>query len=380
MKISIITVCLNRVSTIEKAIQSVINQNYSETEYIIIDGGSVDGTVDIIKRYEPHFAYWVSESDEGIYDAMNKGVAKATGDIVAFLNSDDWYEDNAFIRVTDYFEHYHPMILSGKMNTLQKGRWKKNVLEFDTKDENIRIGMNCRHPATFAKKELFDRFGGFDTQYKIAADYDWMLRMYDEGIRILKVDDVFTNFSSKGISSTNLEVTIRESKKIALSALDRNNSLGMEEKEKWQREIYELYDGEQRILDVKKIIRDGQIDSYPNVRKEMLKCFTEKVYVIWGKGIIGEEVYFLLSQLGLNVDFFIDSRVETEEERFYELPVKLPQMVSYDTKIIVASTEYEDEIVQRLQEMGFKENMDYIPYRKLFNQLVAAYGAGMKEN
>lgn len=379
MKISIITVCLNRVATIEKAIQSVINQGYDKIEYIIIDGGSTDGTVDIIRKYEEYLAYWVSEEDKGIYDAMNKGIAKATGDIVAFLNSDDWYEDNILFKVAAYFEQFRPMILSGMINTLQKGQWKKKVLEFDNEEENIRIGMNCRHPATFVRKEIFDRFGGFDTRYKIAADYEWLLRMYDEGIRILKVDDVFTNFSTKGVSSSNLKLTIKEARQIALSALEKNKDLYLEEKEAWREKIYELYDREQKFLEVKNIIRDSQIRCFPNVKMKMLDCFTEKAYVIWGRGAIGEEAYSLLLQLSLSVNFFIDSYIKTEEESFHELPVKPPQAVRQGEKIIVASTEYEDEIVSCLEKMGFSKNIDYILYSELFIQLVKAYRIGMME-
>ena len=93
--ISVITVSYNAVSTIEQTILSVINQTYSNIEYIIIDGGSTDGTIDIIRRYEDKIAYWVSEPDRGIYDAMNKGASKANGEYIAFLNSDDWYELDA---------------------------------------------------------------------------------------------------------------------------------------------------------------------------------------------------------------------------------------------------------------------------------------------
>lgn len=377
MKISVITVCLNRADMIEKTILSVINQAYTELEYIIIDGGSSDGTVDIIKKYERVIAYWVSEPDEGIYDAMNKGIARATGDVVAFLNSDDWYEGNTLSRVANYFKQYQPMILSGKQNVFRKGQWEKQTLELDAEEVSIRVRMNCRHPATFVKRELFDRFGGFDTQYQIAADYDWMLRMYDEGIRTLKVDDVFTNFSSKGISSTNLELTIKETRQIALSALDRNTKLSMKEKEEWRGKIYELYNSKHDFLEVKKIIQNNQIGSYPNVRNRMMDCFTEKAYAIWGRGIIGEEVYSLLSQLDIRVQFFVDSQVGTEEEHFHELPVKPPQAVKHKEKVIVASTEYEDEIVCCLKKMGFEEDKDYIPYRKLLEQLVLAYHVGM---
>lgn len=377
MRISIITVCLNRVDTIERTVQSVINQNYNELEYIIIDGGSSDGTVDIIKKYEPYITYWVSETDYGIYDAMNKGIAKSSGDVVAFLNSDDWYEDDTLCRVNDYFNQYDPMILSGKQNIFQKKHWIKQMLEFDEKEENIRIGMNCRHPATFVKRALFDRFGGFNTKYKIAADYEWMLRMYDNGIRVMKVDDVFTNFSSKGVSSINTEQTIREAKEIALSALNRNNRYNVQEKEEWRRKIHELYDGEQDILEVKKLIRNNRLGDRLELKYKFAVCFTEKVYAIWGRGIIGEEAFSLLSQIGLSVKFFIDSHIGEEHENFHGLPVKSPQTIDKDTKIIVASIEYEDEIVICLKDRGFGENTDYVTYSKLLKRLAAAYRAEM---
>ena len=96
MKISVITVCYNSSATIERTIQSVIRQNYSDLEYIIIDGGSTDGTLDVIAKYQPYISLCISEPDNGIYDAMNKGLERTTGDVVAFLNSDDWYERDVF--------------------------------------------------------------------------------------------------------------------------------------------------------------------------------------------------------------------------------------------------------------------------------------------
>mgnify|MGYP000302656355 FL=1 len=101
--ISVVTVSYNAIATIEQTILSVINQKYSAIEYIIIDGGSTDGTVDIIKKYEDKISYWVSERDNGIYDAMNKGIRHATGKIVGIINSDDWYEMDAFATVADLY-------------------------------------------------------------------------------------------------------------------------------------------------------------------------------------------------------------------------------------------------------------------------------------
>lgn len=103
MKITVITVCFNSVVTIEKAIKSVINQDYLDKEYIIVDGGSTDGTLDIIRKYEKYITRWISEPDNGIFDAMNKGIEMASGDVIAFLNSDDWYMDSALSMVHEAF-------------------------------------------------------------------------------------------------------------------------------------------------------------------------------------------------------------------------------------------------------------------------------------
>lgn len=113
--ISVITVSYNAVSTIEQTILSVINQTYSNIEYIIIDGGSTDGTIDIIRRYEDKIAYWVSEPDRGIYDAMNKGASKANGEYIAFLNSDDWYELDA-VSIIAQFADGKTDLISGIIN------------------------------------------------------------------------------------------------------------------------------------------------------------------------------------------------------------------------------------------------------------------------
>lgn len=106
MKFSIVTVCLNSADTIRQTIESVVHQQNENIEYIIIDGGSTDGTVDIIKEYGDEISFWVSEKDNGLYDAMNKGIVKASGDVISLLNSDDWYEPNILERVKEYFETY----------------------------------------------------------------------------------------------------------------------------------------------------------------------------------------------------------------------------------------------------------------------------------
>lgn len=374
MRISVITVSLNSVKTIERTIQSVIRQSYDGLEYIIIDGGSTDGTTEIIKRYEDYIAYWISEKDDGIYDAMNKGIARSTGEIIAFLNSDDWYEENTLVKVNHYYEKHNPMILTGRLHILKKGKWIKYSHILGSDEENIRMAMIYQHPATFARREVFERFGGFHTGYKIAADFEWMLRMYDSNIEIMCVEDVFTNFSSKGISNMDTERTIRETRGIALDALEQCERYSRREKEAWRKRINECYDEQQAIVDVKRIIKNLQLADYPELKSSMQDYFTEQSYAVWGIGVIGEEMHNLLTQLGLDVSYFVDKKAGTIQT-FHNRKVLEPQKLVRAEKIIIATSEYEEEIADRLDELGFWKNRDYILCSTVLLKLAEAYKA-----
>ena len=181
--ISVITVSYNAVSTIEQTILSVINQTYSNIEYIIIDGGSTDGTIDIIRRYEDKIAYWVSEPDRGIYDAMNKGASKANGEYIAFLNSDDWYELDA-VSIIAQFADGKTDLISGIIKL-----YKNNIFLYahGASMDNIYNEM-IAHPSTFMRRDLF-------------ADYDLMLRLKKHGGHFVFIDKVIANFRLEGASS-----------------------------------------------------------------------------------------------------------------------------------------------------------------------------------
>lgn len=193
MRISIITVSYNSEQTIERTIKSVVEQNYDDIEYILIDGGSSDRTVDIIKKYERHISFWISETDEGIYDAMNKGLRHSTGDIVAFLNSDDWYEANVFADIAGSFKDKSIQLLCGDMYIHREGTVTRHHINEDVARRVVRYSMGYTHPTMFARKRLFDKYGGFDTQYKIASDYDWFLKVFDHSEKIQVIDKVLTN-------------------------------------------------------------------------------------------------------------------------------------------------------------------------------------------
>jgi len=183
MKISIITVCYNSAATIEFAINSVLSQTYPAIEYIIIDGGSCDDTIDIIKSFGKSIATVVSEPDNGIYDAMNKGIRSATGDVIGILNSDDLYADNNVINdVMKCFLNDPDLdILYGDLVYVKKKDLTKVVRKWKSKTyyKNFFEDANVPpHPALFLRSCVYQKEGLFDLKYKLAADYEFMLRIF----------------------------------------------------------------------------------------------------------------------------------------------------------------------------------------------------------
>jgi glycosyltransferase involved in cell wall biosynthesis len=212
--ISIITVVYNGASTLEQTILSVINQTYKNIEYIIIDGGSTDGTVDIIKKYEKHLAYWVSEPDKGIYDAMNKGIKKANGELIGLINSDDWYEQDAIYNVVSEFNKIKTIgIYCGNMKIINGNR---EIYRKNKKIKKIVAAMIINHPACFVHNEIYKKLNFFDTNYSIAADFDFMLRSFLCKTSFFYIDKLLTNMSATGISSINYVEGWQEEKKSLL--------------------------------------------------------------------------------------------------------------------------------------------------------------------
>ena len=198
-KISIITVCFNAEKYIEQTIKSVIDQKNGDIEYIVIDGASTDKTLNIIRQYEPKITKWISEPDNGIADAMNKGIKLATGEYLLFLHADDYLADcNVISNVLCYMES------------------DADIYAFDviyqTKDDNIRkatIPFGVRtyfktpvmHQGAFCKKELFDQLGGFNESFKIAMDYDFFFRAFQQNATMEIQHQVLSVMRDTGVSS-----------------------------------------------------------------------------------------------------------------------------------------------------------------------------------
>ncbi len=226
-KISIVTPSFNQGRYIEQTILSVLDQNYPDLEYIIIDGGSTDETVEIIRKYEKHLSYWVSEKDEGQTDAINKGFEKCTGEIFNWINSDDYYDPGALLKIGQLFkENNHTEVVCGKEwsfndanpqeRSLNAGSIiKRNVFE------TIQIGI-IDQPCTFFRKKVIDVLFPLDTTLHYVMDRQlwWGYLLKNGQDNILETNEVFTNFrlhaQSKSVSISGLLETEFESLKLSL--------------------------------------------------------------------------------------------------------------------------------------------------------------------
>ncbi len=198
--LSIITVCYNSSGTIAKTIESVLEQDFTDYEYLIIDGGSSDGTLDIIREYEPRFdgrMRFVSEKDNGIYDAMNKGISMAKGKLVGLINSDDYYEAGAFGKIVDSYDGYEYSIIYGMLRKISGGK----EIEVYIKNHQFIEDDMIAHPSCFVSKRIYDEFGLYSLDYPCSADYEFFLRIRnEEKIKYYPLYEIIANFSTDGAS------------------------------------------------------------------------------------------------------------------------------------------------------------------------------------
>lgn len=198
--VSIVTVCRNASETLERTIISALGQSYPHFEYIIIDGGSLDGTVDVIRRYESSIAYWISEPDQGISDAFNKGISHCTGEWIGILNADDWYEPETVANILGHAGDAD--VVHGALAYWQDGtrievvRPNQALLESE---------MTINHPTCFIRRKCYEKHGNYRTDFRYAMDYELLLRLYKSGARFNQLDLVLANMSLGGVSDTHWE-------------------------------------------------------------------------------------------------------------------------------------------------------------------------------
>lgn len=207
---SIVTVCFNSERTLERTISSVLKQDFKDYEYIIIDGGSTDHTIDILKKYEPLFdgrMHWKSEPDKGIYDAFNKGIKQSRGIYVWIVNSDDYIEKDALVYLSHEVSRFDVMnlpIISGALRYFEEETNKEIFTEFlssDMSETCYKRDTTCVvHPATLVPKQIYNEYGLYDDRFYIIADCDFFHRIHKDGQKIVFFNKIITNMSNGGVS------------------------------------------------------------------------------------------------------------------------------------------------------------------------------------
>jgi glycosyltransferase involved in cell wall biosynthesis len=223
--ISVVTIVYNGIAHIEWAIRSVLSQNYARLQYIVIDGGSTDGTVDLLKQYEGQYFCWLSEPDQGISDAFNKGIKIATGQLVGFLNADDWYEQGALSEVADAHRAAPQAVVHGRLRYWRDAQTP--YYEFGGNDSKLTSYMSVNHPTVFVPRVIFEKHGGFDLKYRHAMDYDLMLRFKSAGVQFIYLDTVLTNMLLEGVSDRRWLQTQKE-----VYTIRKNNGIGFVKNQK----------------------------------------------------------------------------------------------------------------------------------------------------
>lgn len=211
-RVSIITVAYHSIATLEATVQSVLSQTYANIEYIVVDGHSEDGTVELLQRYESRFhgrLHWVSEKDRGIYDAMNKGIQMATGDVIGILNSDDYFTSSDVVeRFVSAFANPTLDAVYGDIHFIRDGEPDKCVRYYSSKRFSpgwLRFGFMPAHPSFYARREVYERAGLYKTDYKIGSDYEMMVRLFCKyKIKTKYIPMDFVTMRLGGLSTRNL--------------------------------------------------------------------------------------------------------------------------------------------------------------------------------
>lgn len=330
-KVSVITVCLNSEATICQTIESVLHQTYKNTEYIVVDGGSTDKTPDIIQGYIPVFngrLKYVSEKDNGIYDAMNKGISHAVGDVIGIINSDDWYEPDALERVATCFRDTKAEVMYGEI-------WLT-----DKKGERISHTWQSAfppHPSTFIRRDIYQKYGMFDTGYQIAADRELLLRFMTAGVHFEHIDAVLANFRRAGISNTRILECAKETYEIDLKywgtcseTMDRG---AIEEKYERNRLLHISQNQPQIIW---KVLEEQNVDM-GNV-------------AIFGAGNCGKELLTILNACGVPVCLLTDNDRSKWGLEFCGIKIYSPEILrSFTGHVIITVTRFQQDISRQLQ-------------------------------
>lgn len=353
MKISIITVCLNSEKTIEQTITSVLQQDYDNVEYIIVDGKSTDGTLDIINKYKAHITKSISEPDEGLYYAMNKGISMATGEIIGIINSDDWYEANIFSKILQIFQEENIGVVYGRTNMIEDNQI--SYVQMPENLEKLHYQSAFMHASAFVKREIYEKYGCFDTKYQIAADCDLLLRLYTNGVQFKNAGEIIANYRLDGLSAQREEQGFKEFLEIKykyLSNLPHKRRKDVEEILCFQR---------QEHLFIQKL--KNELSDFSDI-KEMAKNYQ---VAIWGVGDWGKKLCDKLIKMNIVPECFFDNNKNKWGTYYEGVKVEgITYLESFQGIVIVAVRLESEKIVNEILQLGNKD-IRCIGWKELIN-------------
>ncbi|WP_051555489.1 glycosyltransferase family 2 protein [Anaerovibrio lipolyticus] len=356
VKISIVTVSFNSAKTIEQTIKSVINQSYKNIEYIIIDGGSTDGTLDVIKKYEPYISYWVSEPDKGIYDAMNKGIKVATGDLIGFINSDDWYETTTLARYAKVFSCTNADVIYGDLAITDNNGKIQQILKYKDVDfTHIYTGMVIPHPTTLVKSNILKE-KMFNTHNKMVSDYELIMSLILEGYSFQYIGEgIASYFRDGGVSTSQKWLGYREYRKVLKSTLKKycvklNDDI---RKQVHNKRIFKIVD---YIIEKKSVILSQVLNSDFYIKKN-------KRIVVFGAGEIGEKVVSMLKKSNCEV-LVVDNSTKRQGEDFFGITIQSPNILNSLTygMVLIANYMYSGEILSQINSMEIDNKIDVFSF------------------
>lgn len=330
-KVSVITPCLNSERTIRDTIESVLGQTYKNIEYIIVDGGSFDRTVEMIEEYRQKSdgrLRYISEKDHGIYEAMNKGISRVSGDIIGIINSDDWYEPDAIERVVRCFQQTNAEVVYGEIWLIDQN---------EEREYHTWHSVFPPHPSTFIRREIYQRYGMFDTGYRIAADRELLLRFMMAGVRFKHIDAVLANFRKTGISNTRSLECARETYDIDLKYLGKCS-------ECLNREIIEEKYEREKLRYISR--------NWPQIIRNI---FEEKEFgvdgiAIFGAGRCGRELLTILNECRVPIRILIDNDESKWGLEFRGVTISSPEILrDFRGHVIVTVTRFQQDICRQLQ-------------------------------
>lgn len=354
-KISIITVCYNAEKLILNTLKSILNQTYCNLECIVLDGNSTDNTIKIIQSINDSRIQLISEEDKGTYDAMNKGINRITGEIVAFLNAGDMYPLDALENVVNEFND-EIGILYGDYYCENDGNVYYRSQELISKNDIAHM-RNLNHQSIFVKKSVFDLVGYFNLRYKICADYDWLVRALKQGVKLKYIDKPLCYYEVNGISSKNRDLAIDEEYEIS------NNYL---------QEVSQNYSLDKEIVDIRyhnlkattKLNTKMNEAELQNMLRELRNFIGNTDTFLFGGGLC---LTWFLARLKNKIQFagIIDNSSKLKGKEILGYKVFDLDELEGNNKIVITNSAFCYEISKQLEAKGYVFGETYIDLAKV---------------